>query len=353
MRWKIAAVVTTVLAAASVVARIELYRYDIVYGDESLTRLTLIAAALVAVALATVFHAWRVAHGAPVSQGGPDGAAALAALVAIAVALYSVLQLVFPSTPHQAAAAACRGVPLNNARALAQTTSLGANARTGAGSAYPTIDRFGSNCTIGVDGYCVGEPNTNSLTQLPDQRWLLVHDKHELVSAAVLRIQSPQSALGGAPAASCSQYDGSTGPKTLTWRATAAPKNEVVLHATAPGALLIGFAVAYSPVQAGGEYPYVNVGYYSPVPGYVSAASEATWKLINTPVLLHGTAKIIVAGEACYADDIPAPGTSDARLLTFTNGVLTKATDIDLATSAGRALVHDPSALAHQACSIR
>lgn len=342
------AVASATLFVIALAARIFLYAWDLAYGNQLsiLTFLVAAAAALAAVTIAIWIRGRHPGSGTASASTRPgDIIAAITAAAAVAVLFFGGLQAVLPNTPQAAAAAACRGVPTAGAPAYGQTVETGANARAGAGSGYPTKDRFGPSCTVGFDGFCVGEPIANTGTALPDQRWLIVHGRTEVVSAALIRLQSPQADLGSTPSRKCAKtFHGVTGPVTLSWTAIASGKS-AVLTANSPGSVLFGFAVGYTPTQANGSYPYANVGKYSPTPGFVSKYLNVTWNPQMSPAPLPGgSGSLVVVAEACYADDAPVTGTARVKTLTFRAGMLVKAANLD-PTSV-------PDGLRRQACSV-
>ncbi|MGI8667634.1 MAG: hypothetical protein ACR2N4_16680 [Jatrophihabitans sp.] len=97
----------------------------------------------------------------------------------------------------------------------------------------------------------------------------------KVVSAALIRLQSPQADLGSKPSSKCARtFHGVAGPVTLSWTAIASGKS-AVLTANSPGSVLFGF-IGYTPNQADGSYPYTNVGKYSPTPGFISKYVNVT-----------------------------------------------------------------------------
>jgi hypothetical protein len=72
---------------------------------------------------------------------------------------------------------------------------LGNYSRSGPGVSYPQTGRYDTNCTVGFDGYCVGEPMPDPTADgWMDSRWLR-DGKGNFVSLAYLDPQSPDSNL--------------------------------------------------------------------------------------------------------------------------------------------------------------
>lgn len=160
----------------------------------------------------------------------------VAAMLGLVTAVTSTVAVLFPSTPYDLAAPACRGAYLQGSAFYAQTLSAGVSARRGPGRGYQQVDRFEGDCTLGFEGYCIGEPVPNQLTDLPDSRWLILNGGSALVSSAVLQVQSqPTNGDAGTPHESCEKLGGYPAPEKLRFRAVMKPgsANEVRLSATA------------------------------------------------------------------------------------------------------------------------
>ncbi|HEX8092306.1 hypothetical protein [Jatrophihabitans sp.] len=318
-----------------------LYEFNIIYSQYSLTLLTIAAAGLVVAAIgATV--AWRSSATSTTS----DNIGVLASATAIAVTLYSLLQLSLPNTPQSAAAPACQNAPVHGSRAQGQTTELGVNGRSGVGSAYSVKDRFGPRCTIGFDGFCYGEGVANSTrTNLADQRWLIVHGRSETVSAAYVDLQSAQAKLGNSASRSCKKFSGGATPTLSKWVALSAKPGVVQLAAQTKGAAIVSFGVLLPAAIAGGSFPFLEVAYYSGVPTSKGFGSAATWK--TAPLVpLRGKITMIAVAEACSANDAKVPGTGKYKVLTFVNGKLATAKDIE------RGTVPNADKLDQETCSL-
>jgi hypothetical protein len=129
----------SVLALASVILRIWLFRSGLQYGAAAERAWNLILAAVVGLTVLAGFQASAVRRspGGPIEIGSVVSAASAA--LAFATAAVGAVSLVAPNTPTQAAAPACSGTPVYGAKFFAQTVGElgGANARTGPSTAYP------------------------------------------------------------------------------------------------------------------------------------------------------------------------------------------------------------------------
>jgi hypothetical protein len=241
----------------------------------------------------------------------PDGsqeavAATLAAVLGLALAGYSVSQLLAPNTPVAAAAPACGGTPVYGARFFAKTPLNGVNARKGPGVQYPQVNRYGGNCTMGFDGYCIGPPVPDLILNTPDQRWLIVHQRAELVAAGVVLSQSAESALGTAPSPRCEQLGGLPQPSSIQ-HFSYDPANGQ-LTASAPGAVAVGYGLATAPPQ---DRAY-QIGKLAIQPGFPADLPPA--KIASQ---MQVTGGVWLAAAICLADDVPVVSSLQVTLLTF------------------------------------
>jgi hypothetical protein len=309
-----AACLTACVAVVLLVGRILLFREGRLFGDQA----TLYASAVVSAGftLALAHVVWVIAQHHPQSAG--DTIATGAGLVGLIAGIFAATQLFLPSTPYQAAAPSCRGAPVAGSEFLAQTGPLGLNARSGPTTGLPQVNRYGPNCTLGFDGFCVGEPVADGRSQLLDVRWLIVHKRHELVASAETISQSPESALGATPSAQCTRYPSSRPlPKPVeTFSPSLDAHGDVSLSARATGAPLIGYAIAIVD-PADGSYPFSLLRVKSNNPDFTGVFVAGS----VVPVLRHGTGSVVLAAESCLAADLPL-GLPKAVVLTYVNGVI-------------------------------
>lgn len=221
------------------------------------------------------------------------------------------------------------------------------NARSGAGNAYPIKDRFAPNCTIGFDGFCYGQGLANSLeTNLPDQRWLVVHHRSEVVAAAFINLDNAPQELGTLPAENCSKFHGAVTPQLLSWRALNAGHGSVDLTAQATREAIVSFGIELSATITHGAFPYQTIAYFSTVPSSRGYGSSPLWKLASSFDLAFGNISIYAVAEACSANDSLVINTSHFKRLIFKSGQLVGAVDI------GRGQVPSADQLEEEACSL-
>ena len=306
-----------VLGAAIGYLRYHWYETGRLHSQTELAAMSIVIAVIASAAFITLYAALQALASSPVPPASPtDATAQVVAYVTIAVAVFTLLQNVLPNSSEQAAAPACRGLAVQGAKTLGQTVGqsagTGVSARAGAGTVYDQVDRYAANCTIGFDGFCIGESIGNTLTTVADQRWLIVHGRdNELISAAEIRLQSPQRGLTNKPSSKCGALHGSEGPSRLAFTVSG-PPSEPTLTADAPGAAVVGFGVEFTRGFASGAYPYRQIGIPTNFAVVWMAARSASR-------LTHGTGTAYLSAVACYADDAVVPGISAFRKVTFIN----------------------------------
>jgi hypothetical protein len=341
----VAVVILILLAIAAAIVRVVLFSKGILYG-ESAAKMASLAVAAIVVTVGAVIMKIRQAGQAPATQApGAQASAAqapaakreespgsvvvsISALLGLALVAYSVAELVAPNTPVAAGAPACPGAPVYGAPFLAQTTDLGANARSGPGRQYVQMNRYAANCTLGFDGYCIGSTELDSRLKTPDDRWLVVHGRSDqVISSAVLLDQSPLQDLGQTPSPACQRIGGLPEPQSV--QNLVYNKNAKALSAQAPGAASVGYAVA---VPAGKNPAYLPIGLGTSPPFF-----KVSWNLRDTlnqmPGSLNNTA-LWVGAAVCLADTVPVIKSFHALRLTIRNGVVIAQTPaVDLSST--------------------
>ena len=322
-RWfRISAVVILILlGVAAAIVRVTLFSEGVLYGESAAKMASLAVAAIVVAAGAVIMKINRSGPALTAKREESAGStvASISALLGLALVAYSVAELVAPNTPVAAGAAACPGAPVYGAPFLAQTTDLGANARSGPGRQYLQMNRYAANCSLGFDGYCIGSIEPDSRLKTPDDRWLIVHGRpDEVISSAVLIDQSPLRNLGQIPSPACQRLGGLPQPQSvqnLTYN-----RKDATLSAVAPGAASVGYAAALVSTTPS----YLPIGLGTSPPSF-----KVSWNLRNTlnqmPSSLNNTA-IWVGAAVCLADTVPVITSFHALRLTIHNGAITTQT---------------------------
>lgn len=322
-RWvhNLTIVILLLVVAGVAVTRVVLFSRGILYGESTAKMASLVVAAIVIIVGAVIIKIRQDDRAAQTAQAGPaaqpsgsqtGGAsvASVAVLLGLALTAYSAAELIAPNTPVAASAPACPGAPVYGAKFFAQTTDLGANARSGPGREYAQANRYAASCTLGFDGYCVGSVEQDLRLKTPDDRWLIVHGRpDQVVSSAVVIDQSPERDLGQDPSNACNKIGGLPLPHTVNGLAYNVMHS--MLSSEAPGAPAVGYALV---ALAGGHPSYVAIGLATAPPrfelGWTAAAS-----LTQIPNYSPSD-KIWVGAAVCLADTFPV--TKSLRTLRIT-----------------------------------
>ena len=174
-----------------ITARIALVRVGWLFGSG---RLLAVDAAISALLVIGVAVARRFTAARPADQPGPAGSLTdwlgiAAAVLGLPGLVISLSNLFAPPTPHGLSVPICAGAPAYGWEYYGVTTGpIGNYARSGPGLNFPQTDRFDANCTLGFEGYCLGDPVTDPFTEWPETRWLLVgrHTRNPARTAARL-----------------------------------------------------------------------------------------------------------------------------------------------------------------------
>ncbi|MCZ2814916.1 hypothetical protein [Modestobacter sp. VKM Ac-2984] len=225
-------------AVVAVAVRIVLVENGFVFGTGPIRFLDLTVASVVllyAASLRALFAAKASAE---------QGVALMAGALALPVAAYTLLQLVFPAGTAPAGGPPCDGSPVAGAEFLAQTGPNGLNGRAGPGTTFAPEGRYGASCVVGADAYCIGDGVNDLSVPLPDVRWLRLHNSDIYVSAGSVFPLSADSELGTGPAEDCPL--GLADPSLEgEVSATAVDAETVELSARPVNSTLVGFGLFY------------------------------------------------------------------------------------------------------------
>lgn len=294
-----------ILAIFAVLARYALFSKGILYGEAASKMASLGVAGII------IVSGWlplRMLRGRNSTDDAPREsiAATLAVVLGLALTGYAVSELLAPNTPIAAAAPACSGTPVYGAEFFAKTQANGVNARSGPGVEYPQLNRYGGNCTLGFDGYCIGRSVPDFILGTPDQRWLIVHDRDEMVAAGVVLSESAESALGTHPSPKCKELGGLPQPTDISQFSYNASNGQI--QATAPGAVAIGYGMATAP-SLDRDYQVVAL---ATGPGFVAGLKSGT--IVDE---MPDAGGIWLSASICLADNVPVTDSLRVELLTF------------------------------------
>jgi hypothetical protein len=339
-----------ILLALAVTLRIPGVLAGVLYGEDRVALTTVIGTggALVIVALWPERQAAQRAfprkgrRGAARSTGQSepppaertDRISRLNLIAGTITALVASVSLLLPASPSSAAETPCRGAPLRGASSVATTQSFGANARSGPGESFEQVYRFSGDCSIGVVGYCLGEPTNNAFFKgWTDNRWLVVPrhrgwlhvvaatlsgepDVDRFVAAGVVFAQSPDGSLRRLDHDHCGPGD-SAAPGAVSLKVTKQAA-DIVLTAHADRAPNIGFALWLGSEDTTGH------AFRQIVAGDISSAR---WKPQTTAAAIHVPTVVTVLAQPCLAPSIPSDDTTGAirRFTLLPNGEVTQA----------------------------
>lgn len=124
----------------------------------------------------------------------PDRLAAVATAVGLVVAVTALSSSIGNVPPPAGAVPGCPGVQVHAVPFLAKTPPDGANVRSGPSSITPQMQRLGGGCSVGVLGFCRGEPLYDLRYPVRDSRWyVLPHGMGLISSTAVLDLSAASS----------------------------------------------------------------------------------------------------------------------------------------------------------------
>lgn len=319
----IATCVLIAFAGIAVTVRYVLFQYGVLYGEDAAKMASLAVAGIIIVAGYLPLRILRHESHAHADAATESMVATVAAVLGLALTGYSVSELVAPNTPTAASVPACAGVPVYGARYFAVTEQNGVNARSGPGPQYPQVNRYPSGCTLGFDGYCIGSAEHDFVIGTPDERWLIVRNRSQLVSAAVVLSESAESDLGTAPSPRCATLGGLPQPRVITQFTYSTESGE--LNASAPGAVLVGYGIAT-----------LNPSNPSYNPGTLGTNVNSRFPAHLASSLLEGyaqgpTGQLLLGAAICLAVNVPVIGSLHARLLTVRNSrIIRNVPDADI-----------------------
>lgn len=316
--WRVgrvwASAVLFAVFVGAIIARWLLFATGRLAGQDLEFAANVLVALLAIFAVGLVFGARRRVVQEP-GVGAVIGAVAIA--IGLPVAAIGLTQALAPSTPREASAPACRGASVAGGKLLTTTGDIGVNARKGPGTTYAPNRRFGANCTLSFDGYCIGEPiNDLVVTDLPDQRWLILHRsllerEDALVAAAKVLSQDAESKLGDQPDERCSNLGGLPVPARVKLKAQLRD-DKLMISAASSRALLIGFAVDLGALPStGGDDRFVALG-DAPKKTDPQGATTATWNVAFSGKAVGHSTRMTLLSTVCLAPAVPLVGAGQA-----------------------------------------
>ena len=227
----------------------------------------------------------------------------VAGVVLLMVVAAGVLRLVWhPGTAPSAAvsaAAVSAGCPAiaRSAAFLARTYGSGTTIRQGPARVERPLATVPAGCTLGLVGYCLGEPIMDATAYTPDVRWFMVGGGGVVASATVHG--NPPRGMG------LSRCPGDRPlPSAITLQVAPGP-GRVTLTASGHGVDVVGYAAYYAGrTDPPGSPSWHQIGLTGPGTG----GFAVQWSLDE----LAGGAKPVVAAAACLGGEGPT-GVVDLR----------------------------------------
>jgi transcriptional regulator with XRE-family HTH domain len=160
------------------------------------------------------------------------------ALVVLAGAAYGVQKMASRDEPAPAAAGVSGCPAARSGVFSARTYGSGTTIRQGPARVDRPLASVPAGCTLGLTGYCVGEPIMDSTAYTPDVRWFMVAGGGVVASATVHG--NPPAGMGVSRCAGDRPL-----PSAITLR-LAAHAGRVKLTASGPGVDVVGYAAYYA-----------------------------------------------------------------------------------------------------------
>jgi transcriptional regulator with XRE-family HTH domain len=170
----------------------------------------------------------------------PAGRWVLAAVLALVLLGAGTAWGVGRGRPEPAAVPGCPAVA-GGALFTATTYGSGAKVRQGPARAQPELYAIPAGCTVGLTGFCLGEPILDATAGTPDVRWFMVAGGGMLASAIVHGNPPDGTGLSRCPG-------DRNQPTEISLRVTE-EAGRITLNATGSGVDVVGYA-AYHPDPA-------------------------------------------------------------------------------------------------------
>lgn len=294
---------------------------DVLYSP---TVATYLAAGAVGMGIVT---AWAMQ---PLGENSTYTLAQPGTLLAAAAAILAVtggMNALLPVVPASITTQACPTARVRDVPYLATTLpDLGVNARAGAARNADPVGRYPGGCTIGFDGYCVGEPIDDlaylgQTSKRLDSRWLrvaqsrdwrhpLAHmlsgepDGTRFVSSGRVTVIATHGRLRKLPPTDCGAGSGDVADFTAPLPTTATNGNPVDLTPTGIRLYDYGAAVWLGGNSRSQSFRQVDMG----------PDGRLLWKAgVTATQLREKPAPVLIAVTACLAPGVPPELTQRAK----------------------------------------
>ena len=209
-----------------------------------------------------------------------------------------------------------------------RTFEEGVVVRGGAGQDFPSVARIAGNCDVGFRGYCLGQPIADVFVGTLDSRWFVVSSEGSLDSGVVASgVVNGNPPVGTSPMACPGSRD--TPPHVeLRVSSAADPVGGASLHASAPGADIVGFAAFTSIAGATSPSPlWQQLGFSQAGPDFSIQLNQP-----GDPPL--GAGDVTVIAVVCLAAEAPTSTEATSVIRILADGTVTQP-DAAIASDAG------------------
>jgi hypothetical protein len=312
--------------------RVSLVWFGLLYGTGRIVSADVVISIALLLLLAFLMSGNTGKASAQSSWG--DRVGVVATVVGFPALIAAGLSFIAPPTPPGLSAAACAGTQTYHAAYLGVTVGpLGNFARSGPGVSFAQTDRLDKDCTVGFEGYCIGDPVGDPVaTGWVDTRWILVsaHSRqpwkeiahllsgepsdNRFISLAYIAPKSPDRQLNYLGPAVCRGGRPQPGRTSLKPSAPAA-SGAVTFTAQATETERIGMAV-YVPPTALSQGSSIRRVESTPT-GFDGKAT-ITWQAEHTLDSLtpkrKGPITVVVLAAPCLGPNAPADADVAATL---------------------------------------
>lgn len=253
--------------------------------------------------------------------------------IALVAGLWGFSGLVFSASPSTAAAPQCDGAPPGGGGQDVQTRLGGVNVRLEPSIIGTQVGRLGGECTITVDGFCLGGTPLHDAAapQHVDVRWFRLHrnrgwnepfarllsggtDSERYVAAATItsfvsqdlvpQLSDEECATAGTPVPV---------PGEPVLSAGRSDGQQAVFNLTAPNTFEFGVSLLILGETTTGN-PYRKITTWER-PNDVKF--KATWTPAATASYLMGTTDVVIFGGRCFAIGAPMDPVAESATLAY------------------------------------
>ncbi|MGW9350415.1 hypothetical protein [Nocardiopsis flavescens] len=310
IRFILVLILMVALIVLAYVGRHLLFAHGVLQGDEVMRTTSLgLSALIVALSLPVLVwyrRAWPGRNADAEPSSGESSATVLAAVLGVAVASFTLTETLAPNTPEDALVAACRNAPVYGAEFTVMTGDQGVSFREGPGRQFEQAGRYGPECSVGVEGMCLGEAWPDLWLGTLDQRWFKVHNADVYLPAAAVVTQAAELKVASGPSEHCGERFGTVNPvlSALTLASAGAPGGDQVLRVDADDTVSVGYAYTAeemsSPRSIGTPVEEEQGAQMDTEQGFAGV-----WPTARTREMLGADTDLTIVAVPCLAGNVP------------------------------------------------